>query len=152
MSDQALCDRFTGIMADFTAYMAKHLPDDVVAKLKELRSQQNTELANIIYDTMFANQEAAARRNVPSCQDTGVIQYFIQCGSKFPLLGDLPKCLPEAAKLATQRAPLRHNAVQIFDEKNSGNNTGVRIPYLDWEIIPDSDECTIYAYLAGGGC
>ena len=97
MSDQALCDRFTGIMADFTAYMAKHLPDDVVAKLKELRSQQNTELANIIYDTMFANQEAAARRNVPSCQDTGVIQYFIQCGSKFPLLGDLPKCLPEAA-------------------------------------------------------
>ena len=152
MSDQALCDRFTGIMADFTAYMAKHLPDDVVAKLKELRSQQNTELANIIYDTMFANQEAAARRNVPSCQDTGVIQYFIQCGSKFPLLGDLPKCLPEAAKLATQRAPLRHNAVQIFDEKNSGNNPGVRIPYLDWEIIPDSDECTIYAYLAGGGC
>ena len=58
----------------------------------------------------------------------------------------------EAAKRATKKAPLRHNAVQIFDEKNTGNNTGVRIPYTDWEIIPDSDECTIYCYLAGGGC
>ena len=152
MSDQNLCERFTETMARFTELSAKRLPDDVVTKLEELRKEQKSELANIIYDTMFANQDAALRRNVPSCQDTGVIQYFIQCGSKFPLLGDIPQCLPEAAKRATKKAPLRHNAVQIFDEKNTGNNTGVRIPYTDWEIIPDSDECTIYCYLAGGGC
>lgn len=152
MSDQNLCERFTETMARFTELTAKRLPDDVVTKLEELRKEQKSELANIIYDTMFANQDAALRRNVPSCQDTGVIQYFIQCGSKFPLLGDIPQCLPEAAKRATKKAPLRHNAVQIFDEKNTGNNTGVRIPYTDWEIIPDSDECTIYCYLAGGGC
>lgn len=152
MSDQNLCERFTETMARFTELTAKRLPDDVVTKLEELRKEQKSELANIIYDTMFANQDAALRRNVPSCQDTGVIQYFIQCGSKFPLLGDIPQCLPEAAKRATKKAPLRHNAVQIFDEKNTGNNTGVRITYTDWEIIPDSDECTIYCYLAGGGC
>ncbi|MDO4937100.1 MAG: L(+)-tartrate dehydratase subunit alpha [Sutterellaceae bacterium] len=144
--------RFTDIMGNFTAYMSKHLPDDVTAKLEELRAQQNSELANIIYDTMFQNQATAARLNVPSCQDTGVIQYFIECGANFPYLGDLPAMLHDAAILATERAPLRHNAVQIFDEKNTGNNTGVRIPYLDWQIIPNSDECTIYAYLAGGGC
>ena len=101
MSDQNLCERFTETMARFTELTAKRLPDDVVTKLEELRKEQKSELANIIYDTMFANQDAALRRNVPSCQDTGVIQYFIQCGSKFPLLGDIPQCLPEAAKRAT---------------------------------------------------
>ena len=83
MSDQNLCERFTETMARFTELTAKRLPDDVVTKLEELRKEQKSELANIIYDTMFANQDAALRRNVPSCQDTGVIQYFIQCGSKF---------------------------------------------------------------------
>ena len=142
----------TRVLSGFIDYMGKVLPDDIREKLSELAAQETQPRAKLIYDTMLRNQRLARELNRPSCQDTGVIQYFIQCGANFPLLGDLPKCLPEAAKLATVRAPLRHNAVQIFDEKNSGNNTGVRIPYLDWEIIPDSDECTIYAYLAGGGC
>ena len=83
MSDQNLCERFTETMARFTELTAKRLPDDVVTKLEELRKEQKSELANIIYDTMFANQDAALRRNVPSCQDTGVIQYFIQCAQSF---------------------------------------------------------------------
>ena len=142
----------TDMVADFVAHIGKKLPDGVVAKLEELGSQETAALPKALYETMTKNQKLAVELNRPSCQDTGVIQYFIQCGSKFPLLGDIPQCLPEAAKRATKKAPLRHNAVQIFDEKNTGNNTGVRIPYTDWEIIPDSDECTIYCYLAGGGC
>jgi L(+)-tartrate dehydratase alpha subunit len=101
---------------------------------------------------MFENLAAAEQDDVPSCQDTGVIQYFVECGSRFPLIGQMRECLTQATKRATKEAPLRHNAVEIFVEKNSGNNTGVRIPYIDWEIIPDSDECTIYGYMAGGGC
>lgn len=57
-----------------------------------------------------------------------------------------------AARRATIEAPLRQNAVQIFDERNTGNNTGVRVPWIDWEIIPDSDSCLIHGYMAGGGC
>lgn len=62
-----------------------------------------------------------------------------------------PACR-EATKRATKNAPLRHNAVEIFDERNSGDNTGVRIPWIDWQIEPDSDSVEIYAYMAGGGC
>ncbi len=35
---------------------------------------------------MRANQEAADKLDRPSCQDTGVIQYFLQAGANFPLL------------------------------------------------------------------
>ena len=42
--------------------------------------------------------------------------------------------------------------METFIEKNTGTNTGSRVPWLDWEIIPDDDSCTIEVYMAGGGC
>ncbi len=48
--------------------------------------------------------------------------------------------------------PLRHNAVETFEEKNTGTNTGSKIPWLDWEIVPNDDSVTIDVYMAGGGC
>ena len=152
MDKTELSTRFTDTMAKFTAYFGKHLPDDVLAKLKEMRTKQDTPLAKVMYDSMFTDLELADKFNVPFCQDTGVIQYWIECGSEFPLIGQMQECLREATIRATKEAPLRHNAVQIFDEKNTGNNTGVRIPWIDWEIIPGSDQCTIHGYMAGGGC
>ena len=152
MAEELLRDRFTDLMAKFTAYFGKHLPDDVMKSLREMRAEQSTDIANTIYDAMFTDMALAKKNNVPLCQDTGVIQFFVKVGSRFPLLGEMEECLREATKRATKEAPLRHNAVQIFDEKNTGNNTGVRIPWIDWQIVPDSDEAEICGYMAGGGC
>lgn len=142
----------TDTMARFTAYIGKHLPTDVEAKLKELREKETKPLAKAVYASMAENQEAAARLDRPSCQDTGVIQYFITAGAKFPLLGELEGILRDATLEATRASPLRHNAVETFDEKNTGTNTGTRVPWLDWEIVPDDDEAVIDVYMAGGGC
>lgn len=142
----------TDTLAKFTAYIGKHLPTDVEAKLAELRAQETKPLASAIYLSMARNQEAAAELDRPSCQDTGVIQYFISAGAKFPLLGELEGILRDATAQATRDAPLRHNAVETFIEKNTGTNTGTQAPWLDWEIVPDDDGVTIDAYMAGGGC
>jgi len=144
--------QFTRIIADFTSFGSKHLPDDVLIRLKELRKEETSEKASIFYDAMFKDLEMAEQYDRPLCQDTGVIQYFVRAGSAFPLLGSVEKCLREAARISTKEAPLRHNCVNIFDEKNTGDNTGVRIPWIDWEIVPDSPEIQIYMYMAGGGC
>lgn len=142
----------TDVMARFTAYIGKHLPTDVEAKLAELRAKETKPLAKAIYLSMADNQDAAAKLDRPSCQDTGVIQYFVTAGAKFPLLGDLEGILRDATGEATRNAPLRHNAVETFDEKNTGTNTGTRVPWLDWEIVPGDDGVTIDVYMAGGGC
>lgn len=152
MQKEELKDQFTDLLSKFTTYFGKYLPDDVMESLKTLSSKQQSEISKIIYDVMFDDMDLAKKRNVPICQDTGVIQYFVKCGANFPLLGDLESCLREATKRATKNAPLRHNAVEIFDERNSGDNTGVRIPWIDWQIEPDSDSVEISAYMAGGGC
>ena len=142
----------TDTMAKFTAYIGKHLPTDVEKKLAELRAKETKPLAKEIYLSMAENQEAAARLDRPSCQDTGVIQYFITAGAKFPLLGELGQILEDATKEATRASPLRHNAVETFVEKNTGTNTGTKAPWLDWEIVAGDDGVTIDAYMAGGGC
>lgn len=149
---EQLREKFIDIMARFTVYTGIYLPDDVYAKLNELRKKEESGLAAVIYDAMFTDLQLAGQLGRPLCQDTGVIQYFIQAGSNFPLLGIMEECLQEAVKRATALGPLRHNAVEVFDEKNTGNNVGKRIPWIDWEITADSDEATIYVYMAGGGC
>ncbi|EPG37193.1 L(+)-tartrate dehydratase alpha subunit [Acinetobacter baumannii NIPH 410] len=142
----------TDTMAKFTAYIGKRLPKDVKSKLIELRTLETNPLAKSVYDSMEENQQAADKLNRPSCQDTGVIQYFVEAGANFPLLGELQDILSEAAAEATRIGPLRHNAVETFDEKNTGTNTGTQIPWLDWRIVPELDTCTIDVYMAGGGC
>ncbi len=144
--------RFVDTLAKFTAHLGKHLPDDVLDKLKALRAEQTSDISRLIYDSMFTDLEMARERNVPCCQDTGVIQFHVEMGAEFPFRNVLEASLREAVRIATKEAPLRHNAVQIFDEKNTGDNTGVRIPWIDLELVPDSDACTIYGYMAGGGC
>ncbi|MDU4959446.1 MAG: L(+)-tartrate dehydratase subunit alpha [Sporomusaceae bacterium] len=145
---QAMAD----IMAKFTAYMGKRLPDDIMQKLRELGAQEDTYLAKVVYDSMFENQALADKLDRPCCQDTGVIQYYVKAGSGFPLLANIADVLGNAVLEATATAPLRHNAVEIFKEKNTGNNTGERVPIIDWEIIPGSSSAEIEVYMAGGGC
>lgn len=152
MNKEEQREKFIDIMAKFTAYTGKHLPDDILAKLKELREKEDTVLATIVYDAMFENLKMADELDRPCCQDTGVIQYFVQVGTKFPLIDEIESGLIEAVKKATILAPLRHNAVEVFDEKNTGNNVGTRVPWIDWEVVPNSDEVKIYVYMAGGGC
>lgn len=144
--------RMTEMMAKFIAHTGKKLPDDVIAKLQELRDKEDSPLAKTIYDTMFRNQDLAVKLNRPSCQDTGVLQFWVKCGTGFPLINELEALLKEAVVKATFDAPLRHNSVETFDEYNTGRNVGKGTPTVWWDIVPDSDKCEIYTYMAGGGC
>jgi L(+)-tartrate dehydratase alpha subunit len=152
MDKQEAIRSLTDIMARFTGYMGKRLPQDVLDKLAELRERETSNLSRVVYDSMFENLESADRLDRPCCQDTGVIQFFVRAGSAFPLLGELKAILGDAVREATRNAPLRHNAVETFIEKNTGDNTGSRIPWVEWDIAPGEDSATIEVYMAGGGC
>ena len=145
-------DKMTDIMASFIGYTAIHLPDDVVSKLCELRDAEDDPAAKSIYDMMFENMRLASELGRPSCQDTGLVQFIINCGSRFPLLEQLEGILITAVRQATEKTPLRPNAVETFDEINTGNNIGTGAPSICWNIIPMWDGCAISTYLAGGGC
>ncbi len=144
--------KFTDMMSKFISLVSYKLPDDVESKLKELREEETDELAKIIYKTMDENQKLAFELKRPSCQDTGVLQFFVKCGENFPLIGELNEILRESTYKSTMETPLRHNSVETFDEYNTKKNIGTGTPSIFWEIEKDSDGVEIYTYMAGGGC
>ena len=142
----------TDMVADFVAHIGKKLPDDVVTKLEELGSQESAALPKVLYETMTKNQGLAVELDRPSCQDTGVIQFWLKCGTNFPYINELEGLLKEAVVQATFATPLRHNSVETFDEYNTKRNVGKGTPTVFWDIVPNDDHCEIYSYMAGGGC
>ena len=152
MSNEVQVKKMTDIMAAFVGFTGKKLPDDVIAKLDELRQKEDSPMAKVIYDTMFRTRELAVKLNRPSCQDTGVLQFWVKCGTGFPLINELEALLKDAVVQATFATPLRHNSVETFDEYNTGKNVGKGTPTVWWDIVPNWDGCEIYTYMAGGGC
>ena len=152
MSRTEQVEQLTNYMAHFVAHIGKKLPDDIIAKLDELAEKEDSPLSKVIYQTMKRNQDLAVKLNRPSCQDTGVLQFWVKCGTKFPLIDNLEALLKDAVMQATVATPLRHNSVETFDEYNTGKNVGKGTPTVWWDIVPNSDKCEIYTYMAGGGC
>lgn len=139
-------------MERFIGLSATHLPDDVLTKLKECREAESNEMQKTLYEAYFTNLELAERYNRPCCQDTGLLHFYITAGAKFPFLGIVEEALRESVHNATYSVPLRQNTVNYFEERNTGDNTGERIPWIHWEIEPESDCLEIITYFAGGGC
>ena len=152
MDKQEQVEQLTNYVAHFVAHTYKVLPDDVIAKLDELAEKEDSPLSKVIYQTMKRNQDLAVKLNRPSCQDTGVLQFWVKCGTKFPLIDNLEALLKDAVMQATVATPLRHNSVETFDEYNTGKNVGKGTPTVWWDIVQNSDKCEIYTYMAGGGC
>ena len=67
MSNEAQVQKMTDIISKFVGFTAKKLPDDVIAKLDELRQKEDSPMAKVIYDTMFRNQELEIGR--ASCRE-----------------------------------------------------------------------------------
>ena len=152
MSHEAQVKKLKDIMAQFVGFTGIKLPDDVIAKLQELSEKETSPMAKVIYETMFRNQELAVKLNRPSCQDTGVLQFWVKCGTQFPYIDDLEVLLKEAVMQATVDTPLRHNSVQTFDEYNTGKNVGKGTPTVWCFFFNDTATTEIYTYMAGGGC
>ena len=101
MGKKEQVEKLTTYMANFVSYIGKVLPDDIKEKINELAEKEDSPLSKVIYQTMQKNQVLAKELNRPSCQDTGVLQFWVKCGTNFPLIGELEALLKEAVVKAT---------------------------------------------------
>lgn len=130
---------------------AIYLPEDVKEALRDAFNREENPLARSFLASMLENVRVAEEEGRPLCQDTGVVAFYVRAGDRFPLLGSLPSVLREATVEATELTPLRPNAVDVISGRNSGDNTGEFIPWIDWEIVPNWDGAEITVMLKGGG-
>lgn len=125
------------------------LPEDVKQALKKAFSEE-TEPGKTQLRAILDNIDLAEKYQAPVCQDTGTIIYYVKAGDKVKSLSKVAEALINATRRATKEVPLRPNSVNPFDGKNSGDNTGRYIPFLNWEITSgDSLELTVMT--KGGG-
>lgn len=152
MTHEDAKQRFTDIMEKFIGMSSKRLPDDVYAKLKECGEKEDSDIQKVIYNAYFENLDMAEKLSRPCCQDTGLLHFYIKMGTGFAYQDIVADSLRKATHNATYSAPLRQNTVNYFEERNTNDNTGERMPWINWDIVPDNDELEIITYFAGGGC
>ncbi len=140
---------FEGKLSEAIAQASTILRPDVVAALEAARKRESGP-AQVQINAILENVRIARDAKVPICQDTGTVTFFIKLGTKFPLLPDLVRALPEAARAATKEVPLRPNTVHPLTGKNPGDNTGRAIPAVTWEMT-DGDEAEVHVLPKGGG-
>ena len=128
---------------------ATELPKDVKEALKAAAEREKNETAKTQLSAILTNIEIA-ETGIPMCQDTGIMIFYVKVGDKFPYIGEIKNALTRATEKATAEVPLRPNAVNPIVGGNSGNNTGVKIPWINWEIVEGSS-LEVTAFPKGGG-
>lgn len=126
------------------------LPADVKEALQQAYKEETSEAGKVNLKAILTNIEFAEKMNTPICQDTGTIIFYVKAGAQAEGLEKVEAALRSATKRATIEVPLRPNAVDPFTKKNSGDNTGRFIPYVNWEVT-DGDSIEITVLPKGGG-
>lgn len=126
------------------------LPPDVVSALRRAYEEEGSEIARAQLKSILDNVEIASSRRRPICQDTGLINYYVRVGCKFPLVEDLGDLIVRATRRATREVPLRPNTVNPITGENPGDNTGRYVPVVHLEVTSGS-ELWIDVVPKGGG-
>jgi fumarate hydratase subunit alpha len=126
------------------------LPSDVKEALKRAYSEEESKVGKVQLKAMLRNVELAEKMRVPICQDTGTVIFYVKAGSQVTGLDMVEEALHKATARATGEVPLRPNAVDPFTQKNTGDNTGRFIPYINWEVVV-GDILEIAVMPKGGG-
>lgn len=129
--------------------VATSIPPDVEEELKRAHSGEDgpakESLAIILENIRTARQSAR-----PVCQDTGIPLFYVRIPKGLSQAA-MRDTIREATIAATEKVPLRPNAVDILTDNNSGNNTGTGIPVIYFEETAE-DTLRIDLMLKGAGC
>lgn len=127
------------------------IPKDVEGALVRAYETEDSELGRMQLKAILDNIRLARERQVPVCQDTGILHFYLDFGIKSGFhIKQLEEVIIEATRRATNVVPLRPNAVHPLTRANSGDNTGILVPIIDWSFN-DSDEVRITVMPKGAG-
>lgn len=131
--------------------VATSLPPDVEDALKAACvSEKKGSNARHALEIILENIRIARETARPICQDTGVPIFYVKTPIGLSQI-ELEKTIIEATRIATEKVPLRPNAVDIITDKNTGDNTGIGFPVIYFRETPDST-LSIDLMLKGSGC
>lgn len=143
-------DIFENVAFNLIRLAVTDLPVDVKEALERAYGSEVSEIGKAQLGNIVKDFCLAGKGGVPLCQDTGLIEFYVAAGEGFGGAQGLEEAFARAVRLATERVPLRPNAVDPFSRVNSGDNTGQGVPRLVWWVVEgDALEITVVPKGAG---
>jgi len=143
-------EKLTEVVVDLLKRASIRLPRSVKEELQNALRQEEEEVTRHQLETILENISIAEDRDIPVCQDTGVPIFFVKAGRNWSAIGEAAAAITEGTVKATKAIPLRENVIHPLTKENSGTNTGWRMPFIYYEMIPE-DFSEIQVLLKGFG-
>ncbi len=126
-----------------------HLSEDMITGLELANISEKSENGIEIIETMIKNLKIADEKNIPICQDTGMVVIFISFGQDLMIKGgSLEDALQKGVAKGYQEGFLRKSVVaDPFNRENTQDNTPAVIHY---SVVP-GDELRIKILPKGFG-
>ena len=145
-----LYNRITDAVYEAIRIASIKLPSDVERAIEKALEEEESSVARSQLETILLNAKRAWELKKPICQDTGLLNFYVKIGFDFPSKHVIEKAIIDATRKATREIPLRPNAVDPFTNKNTGDNTGVLVPHIEYEFC-EGDKLVIAVVPKGGG-
>lgn len=143
-------DQLTQVIIELMKRASIRLPQSVKERLKNALCAEAERLAKNQLGTILENISIAEKQQIPVCQDTGVPIFFVKAGRNWTGDSQVVDAITEGTMQATKIIPLRENVIHPLTKQNSGTNTGWRMPYIYYDLVP-KDYTEIQVLLKGFG-
>ena len=115
----------------------KELPEDIIRAMQAAREKEPWPLAQSTLDVLRENIRAAAERDLPVCQDTGLACVFVRLGQDVHIEGDFNDAVNEGVRRGYAEGYLRKSVVcDPLRRVNTGDNSPAAITV---ELVPGDE-------------
>ncbi|MDR2078400.1 MAG: fumarate hydratase [Treponema sp.] len=106
----------------------RNLPSDVRECIRSFRLKETWPVAQDVLDKIIGNFELAEKKQIPICQDTGMVCVFLELGAGVHIEGDLNAAINEGVRQGYQEGYLRKSVVRDpLNRVNTADNTPAMI-------------------------
>jgi len=127
-----------------------HIPGDILRAMRRFSEENgNTFLAKKVLSILLENAKISAATGCPLCQDTGIVNVFMEIGQDVHFVGgSLEKAIDRSVMRAYKRGGFR---MSIVDGPINRQNTGTNTPAMKYFTIVPGNKVDVTVYIKGGG-
>ena len=126
-----------------------NIPENVLCAIKDAKEKEESSLGKEVLNRIIQNDELAREKNLPMCQDTGIVVVFLEVGYDVHFVnGDIYDAINEGVHNAYTKGYLRKSVVKHpLDRVNTKDNTPA---IIHTKLVP-GDKVKINIAPKGGG-
>ena len=129
-------DEVTAAISAAVQSLNFHTAEPTFVKLTEVLVHEPSPAGRQAMQDIVENRRIASERQVPMCQDTGMVIVFVEMGEQVrPTGGDLRVAITEGVRQGYEQGYLRKSVVAepLFDRTNTGDNCP---PVIHFDLVP----------------